>query len=502
MIKNVPTSVSKSRATRLEKEWQELCACYLPLQPKDSIWRYHRSRSANEPGQGWKLHISATVLNATRVLKKVAPFLVERGVPFKAPSCLKEVIRLNSGSSEGYTQVGKIITVYPRTSPEAVHLAGHLHKLTFRMAAPTVPFDLRYRATSNVYYRFGAFQPLEIETDHGKRAPAVHGPHGKLIPDCREQPKPDWVTDPFAAQEERRNVETAQNPLMSAYSVLRVLAQRGKGGVYQALDFTVTPPRLCLIKEGRKHGELTWDGRDARWRVKNEERVLSELLAKGVDVPRVYSSFELEGNAYLVTEFIDGVTLQSLLGKLQRRMPISRVLKYGIQLAGFFSQMHAAGWVWRDCKPLNIVVTEQGILKPLDFEGASRVERPDSMLWGTPGFVPPEWFVPGKRTGLPDDLYALGSILYLLTTGSVPETTNPTAPEKLRRNIPEELCGLMMSLLSPEPRRRPSAREAVARLDWSMRGIPVSRRRQDIRNHRDIENSQTRSLKLAAVMAG
>ena len=43
---------------------------------------------------------------------------------------------------------------------------------------------------------------------------------------------------------------------------VRLHGQRGKGGVYQALDLNVNPPRLCLIKEGRKHGELTWDGRD------------------------------------------------------------------------------------------------------------------------------------------------------------------------------------------------------------------------------------------------
>ena len=99
-------------------------------------------------------------------------------------------------------------------------------------------------------------------------------------------------------------------------------------------------------------------------------------------VPRVYSSFELAGNAYLVMEFIGGETLQSLLSRLRRRMSISRVLKYGIQLAEFISMMHAAGWVWLDCKPMNIVVTRTGKLQPLDFEGACRISRPDPTLWG------------------------------------------------------------------------------------------------------------------------
>ncbi len=284
------------------------------------------------------------------------------------------------------------------------------------------------------------------------------------MPDRREQAKPDWVTDPFPIRRPPRRNNKARNPLTNSYGVMRAITQRGKGGVYQAVDFTSTPPRLCLIKEGRKHGEVSWDGRDGRWRVRNEERVLSVLRAKGLSVPRVYSSFELGGNAYLVIEFVEGQTLHGLLGKLQRRMTIALVLKYGIQLAEFFSQMHLAGWVWRDCKPGNILVTKTGELKPLDFEGACRIERPDSSLWGTPGFTPPEWQAAHRQTGLPDDLYALGSILYLLATGRVLSATAPLPPEKLRRKIPGELRELILSLLSFEPEQRPSANDALASL--------------------------------------
>ena len=465
MVKNFSTAARGNKATRLEAEWQRLCALYLPLSQSGSIWRYHGARSASQPERGWKLHISATVLNVVRVLQRVAPVLIDHGVQFKAPSSLKHVIKLNSGLNGGYSQIGKIITVYPNTPEEAVQLARKLHKLTLRMGAPEVPFDLRYSPSSNVYYRFGAFLPLEIEHTNGSRTAAVRGPDGELIPDRRRQPKPDWVTDPFAGQQRRRNAVRPQNSLARSYAVFRALAQRGKGGVYQAVDLTVKLPRLCLIKEGRKYGELSWDGRDGRWRIRNEERVLSELLAHGVNVPRVYSSFESEGNAYLVTEFIDGETLQSLLSRLQRRMPISRVLKYGIQLAEFISRMHAAGWVWRDCKPMNIVVTRTGLLQPLDFEGACRIGCPDAMLWGTPGFIPPEWRTVEKQTGRADDLYALGSMLYLLVTGRVPSSTDPISTEKLRRNIPGELCTLILRLLGRDPRRRPSAKKTLAHLN-------------------------------------
>jgi hypothetical protein len=464
MVKKDGVSVPGNGAALLEAEWQRLCDLYLPLRQSGSIWRYHCVQPANEPERGWKLHVSATVLNAGRVLQKVAPVLAGRGLQFKVPSSLQHVMMLNAGLDGTYTQIGKIITVYPHTPKQAVELARQLHKVTSRMAAPEVPFDLRYGPSSNVYYRFGAFRPLEIEHANGTRTPAVRGPNGQLLPDRRDHPKPDGIADPFEQLHRRRTVVEQQNSFAASYRVFRALAQRGKGGVYQAADLSTKPPRLCLIKEGRKHGELNWDGRDGRWRVRNEERVLSEMLAHGLNVPRVYSSFELAGNAYLVMEFIAGETLQSLLSKLRRRMPIARVLKYGIQLAEFISMMHCAGWVWRDCKPMNVVVTRTGKLQPLDFEGACRINQPDPMLWGTPGFIPPEWQTFEKHTGWTDDLYALGSMLYLLAAGSVPASTDPISPAKLRRNMPERLSKLIISLLSPDRRRRPSAAKTLARL--------------------------------------
>lgn len=468
MVKDpLRSSVSdKKISQRLEKRWQELCDRYLPLAAKESIWRYHYVRDPLEPTRGWKLHLSATVLNACTLLERVAPFLHARSVHFKAPRSLGELIKINSGLFYGYSQIGKIITVYPRTPEDAVFLARQLHKMTRRMAAPSVPFDLRFSDTSNVYYRFGAFKHLEIEHANGQRTLAMHDINGNLVPDIRtfEHAKPDWVSDPFEKERPRSSRRKAHSPLAKSFRVFRALVQRGKGGVYQAVDLRADPPRLCLLKEGRKNGELTWDGRDGVWRVRNEERVITMLLASGVDAPRIYSSFELDGNYYLVSEFIKGESLQNLLVKLERRISIPRALQLGTQLSNIFCQIHAAGWVWRDCKPVNLLVTPEGSLRPLDFEGACPVNEPDPMFWGTPGFIPPPSgdFDPGTCTH--DDLYALGSMLYLLLTGRVPETTDPLPIEKLRRNVPSNIRELVMRLLSSSPRLRPPAATVVREL--------------------------------------
>ena len=447
----------RRRARRLEGRWRKLCDRHLPLAPEGSVWRYRRAPDPARPAQGWKLHVSATLLNACETLERAASLLSARAVEFKAPRSLKEVIKINSGLFYGYSQVGKIVTVYPRSAEEAVALARELYELTRRLDAPAVPFDLKFGG--NVYYRFGAFAPLEIEHESGRRTPAIRDPRGALVPDLRvsERAAPDWACDPLAAHRPPAPRPKPRNPLAASFAVFDAIVQRGKGGVYRAVDLRGRVPRPCLLKEGRRSGETSWDGRDGARVVRHEERVISELRAAGVDAPRIYSSFELGGNHYLVTEFIEGESLQNLMARRERRLSVPAVLRHGLQIADIFRRLHAAGWVWRDCKPANILVTPEGRLRPLDFEGACRIDEPDPLFWGTPGFTPPEWADPAPRTCASGDMYALGALLYLLLTGRLPEGAETPPVGKLRRDVPPGVRALVARLLARDPEARPDA---------------------------------------------
>lgn len=466
-----PTGLPPSHGAKvqeLNERWHELCARYLPVHTEGSVWRYSRDLEEGDPAQGWKLHVSATVLNAHRVLGKVSPLLSSRGVLFKAPSTLALLRRINSGLHHAYSQVGKIITVYPRTDGEAVRLARSLHRLTRGFAAPAVPFDLQYRSGSNVYYRYGGFKPLSIEHPDGTTTQAIRDPQGNLVPDLRApgRAKPEWAEDPFTTATPPRANPPEMTPLATTYRAFGALVQRGKGGVYRAVDFSAEPPRLCLLKEGRRAGELDWDGRDGRWRTRHEGRVLSLLRERGVSVPRVYAWFEAEGNYYIVTEFIDGETLQDFLYRRRRRLPFARALRLALRMADFVTQIHAAGWVWGDCKPANLIVTPDGELRPLDFEGASPLGQAEIRPWTTPAFAPPGSAATGSESP-PEggDLYALGVIIYLLLTGRMPEPdATPTPVERVRRNVPMALRALVAELLRWDGRACPCAREVAARL--------------------------------------
>lgn len=467
----------------LEKIWRELCQTYLPLVAEDPTWRFSRGLHPDDAEQGWKIHISATVLTANIVLQRVAPFLRRHGTLFKGPSTLTELSKLNSGIYYGYSQVGKAITVYPRNSLEAVCMAYQLHELTCDLPALTVPFDRQYLPGSSVYYRYGAFNPLEIEHPDGSKTPAIRTPEGDLIPDSRESWDQAliWIQDPFLHTRPPQKIEPLESPLKTTYRAFRALTQRGKGGVYQAIDLSVKPPRLCILKEGRRHGETSPDGRDGHWGVKNEGQILSHPELAAIGAPLVYSAFEVDGNYYLAMEFIEGESFQSMLAKRQRRLTLPRTLKFGIQIAEMISRLHTFGWAWRDCKPSNLIVTRSGRLRPVDFEGSCLIAQPDSLPWRTPDFSPPRPHLDyvGYKPGVDDDLYAVGAVLYFMLNGQAPKQS-PIPTIKLQRNLPGAITELLSELLSPAPHQRLNAEMVAGKLkialaDISVRGI-TSRR--------------------------
>jgi len=435
------------------------------------MWKFSRVPDQNDPEQGWKLHVSATILSATEVFAAVSPYLHSKGVMFKAPVSLYELQKLNSGSLYGYSQIGKFITVYPRNSDEAVSLARELHRLTHELPAPVVPFDHHYQPNGCVYYRYGAFKVIQIENSDEKRSYWMRDTEGNLIPDNRESTDvPAWISNPFETSENgTREVHRAEStPLETTFKAYEAVAQRGRGGVYKAIDLSSISARNCILKEGRKYGEVDWDGRDGAWRVLHEGRVLEALNRAGLSVPCLYSSFRIEENSYIVIELVDGISLNDSLRRRRRRLSIRQVLRYAIEISSLVAQIHQAGWVWRDCKPGNIMITRDGTLKAIDFEGACPIDQPDRAPWGTRRFVPPEWakaFTRQSRS--PRDLYALGAIIYLMLTGAPPEESS----NKPKRKIPKDLQRVVDSLLSHTPQDRPQAVTVARRLQGILNSL-------------------------------
>jgi tRNA A-37 threonylcarbamoyl transferase component Bud32 len=447
----------KIAALEKEREWHRLCESYLPVRPKQGIWRYSRKRTPEDPSEGWKLHVSATILSACSIFRLIASYLEQRDILFKAPKSLAELHKLNAGIFYGFSQIGKFVTVYPHCAEEAVAIASDLHALTSKFAAPLVPYDNPLRKRSCVSYRYGGFASRRKVTFRKERLFAIIRPDGKLVPDLRRPGAavPSWLTDPFQPKQSRVALEPV-TPLETDYKDYKALTQRGRGGVYQARDISSVPSKLCVIKEGRRHGETDRLGRDGFVRIKREAHFLRSAAIAGL--PRVIRTFRANGCYYLVTEHIPGRSLQQVLASRQR-ISTRRLLTYCADMARMVADIHAAGLSWRDCKPANFWCQNRSKLRAFDFEGACRVHEKDPLWPATPGYTPPRL---QSNVSSPEaiDLYALGtSMMQLIARAKSPVKLRTAFKRQIKkRKLPLRLVKTIQSLRSPDIGRRPSAR--------------------------------------------
>jgi hypothetical protein len=430
----------------LSRSWAELRERFLPVEPGSGLWRYNRGSSPGDPVQGWKLHVSATVLSACDVFGRIAGPLAGRGVQFKAPRELTDLGRLNSGIELGYSQIGKFVTVYPRSDSEAVSLADELHALTSGLESPAVPFDAVYVPGSCVHYRYGAFAAAVLPD--GSEDRSVFDRDGNRVPDDRERAVPAWVENPFPVLVPDAAGNGSGSPFATDFLIVSAISQRGKGGIYDAIDVTGGRPAKCVVKEGRKNGEVSWTGTDGRHMILHEGEVLRCLARRSVpNVPRVIAEFERKANRYLVIGKLPGISAEAAIRRRRRRLSVRRVLEFGSRAARLIAGIHRAGWIWNDCKPANILVGERGELYAIDFENAFRIGFGPPFEWASPHFAAPD-----DRVGPERDVYGLAATLAYLLTGKLAPPRSQIDVGRDRANVPPELRDLIRAATSFEER--------------------------------------------------
>src|SRR5712691_2892657 len=93
-----------------------------PPSGPDSSWILVSYEDMQLPEQGWKLHLTANFASAEEVLQRALPVLLSEQVSFKVLASLPDLAHMNDGYA-GLSQIGKFVTIYPRTDEEAVRLA-------------------------------------------------------------------------------------------------------------------------------------------------------------------------------------------------------------------------------------------------------------------------------------------------------------------------------------------------------------------------------------------
>jgi Tol biopolymer transport system component/predicted Ser/Thr protein kinase len=256
---------------------------------------------------------------------------------------------------------------------------------------------------------------------------------------------------------------------ISHFTILEKLGEGGMGVVYKARDTHLD--RLVAIKV------LPPD------KVADAERkqrfVREAKAASSLNHPNIITVHEVaneDGLDFIVMEFVAGKALSHLIGP--RGLKLGDTLKYGAQIADALAAVHAVGIIHRDLKPGNIMVTESGLVKVLDFGVAklaavgplaptqSARQTEEGTIVGTVAYMSPEQ-AEGKKVDARSDIFSFGSVLYEMITGQMAfggETKlstlsailngDPLPPGTIAKQTPPELEKLVMRCLRKDPERR------------------------------------------------
>lgn len=267
------------------------------------------------------------------------------------------------------------------------------------------------------------------------------------------------------------------------YRIVRLLGEGGMGAVFLATDERLGRDIALKLLPGEISGD-----RVARERLVREARAASRISHP--NVVGIHDVGEVDGDVYLVLEYVDGEPLSKVMAS--GPLPIPDIVRIGIQIASALDAAHARGVVHRDIKPANVLVRSDGVAKVVDFGLAMRVPGPlaeseatdgvedSSRLTrtgyavGTVSYMSPEQ-VAGETPDGRSDLFSLGIVLYEAATGKLPflkSSVLATAaaimhdpPEPLRAVLPDAPSGFVEVVercLEKDPRKRPQTGAAVA----------------------------------------
>jgi hypothetical protein len=203
------------------------------------------------------------------------------------------------------------------------------------------------------------------------------------------------------------------------YRIIKELGRGGMGVVYLAED-TLLQRKVAL----KALPAPVLADPELRARLLREARTAGSISHPAVAM--VHGLEEIDGHLLIVSEYVPGENLRSLIG--HGKLPADRARKLAVQIAGALVAAHETGIVHRDLKPENVLLTATGDAKVVDF-GIAHVETSDEtrltrtgIALGTPAYMAPEQFV-GGRVDARADIYSFGVVLSELVTGRHPLQT-------------------------------------------------------------------------------
>ncbi|MGV9268433.1 protein kinase domain-containing protein [Kitasatospora sp. NPDC003701] len=257
--------------------------------------------------------------------------------------------------------------------------------------------------------------------------------------------------------------------LNGRYELVEILGVGGMATVWRGVDHVLG--RQVAVKV--LNGGLADDPRFAE-RFSREAQHAAMLVH-----PRIVMVFDSgvdQGSPYIVMELVQGWSLAALLAQ-QPGLPVERAVGIAAAVCEALEVAHGAGLVHRDIKPGNIMITNDGGVKVVDFgiarAGSSSNLTQAAMVLGTAAYLSPEQATAAELDGR-TDLYAVGCVLTEMLTGAPPFTAEtpvaiafkhvteqPLPPSARRAGVPAALDAAVLRLLAKNPADRPGTGAAA-----------------------------------------
>lgn len=253
---------------------------------------------------------------------------------------------------------------------------------------------------------------------------------------------------------------------------------------------TAGDPNVFLVAAKRAR-EFTY----GKQRFLDEARHMAKFSSHH-NIVNVFNYFEANNTAYIVMEYLDGMTLSQTVQAEDAPLSVDRCISIAIDICDALESIHKEEILHRDVSPDNIMLCRDGTVKLFDF-GAARfsvdaAEDTKVTVIVKPGFAPPEQYDKVNKQDARTDLYALGATLYYALTGVKPDEStdrkiqdNLQAPSVIMPEIPEYLNNAIMRAMAIEPQFRfENAEEFRKVLQMKIKVANIARERKKRRRRR------------------
>lgn len=353
--------------------------------------------------QGWKIHLSVALGQEQGMLDLASRYCFAHLLSFKVTRSRRAWLLKNAKYADRAAS-GKFITIYPEDEGEFIQTVFDLAALLKDFApGPYILSDRRWQA-SLVYYRYGAFKEI-VKEIAGQKCCCLQAPDSSWQEDqrCPYYYQLDFVQEPAELVRDNFQVKGAEISKLTAYQIKEALHFSNGGGVYLAQK----NGKNYVIKEGRPAAGLDGHGQDAFSRIQKEAGWLKKL-ANVPEVVDIKEDFQAWIHAYLVEDYVSGQTLGDYVAENypfypeKRAAYVTKSLQIAEKLRQAVAHVHAQGVAIGDLQADNVMITEDGEVKLIDFEAAAELAQPYDPGIMTAGFS--DWAL---ETYEQADLYGL-----------------------------------------------------------------------------------------------